>query len=371
MRGFISGSIRRMRRVALIVALNLVAAVIYAVVAAQTQFFGHLHETLFSSPDSLTYHDVANWLLGAAPNPIESTHRPFLYPLLLGISERIGGAPGIWILNLACWLGMLNLTAAATWRMTGRPALGAIVFLVLATNVSVIVLSFQALTESLTVLLESIWILGLALSALPPTRPRDLAMLLLPISLLTVVKPGYEIELIVALILLAITIWRMPRGRALATLVVGVCVIPVLFQVGLMATANHFVGVSKSGEAELKLYYASQVYASLNGLPDDLVAARVIVGPMSDVQVVEYLLNHPRTAVGTLVGNLHFQVTGERANRECQRSAPGHRLETIAGEVPQHLHQLLLGNRDPHGLGVRGQGDRVLRAPLGADLDQP
>ncbi|HEX9098375.1 MAG TPA: hypothetical protein VF956_02680 [Candidatus Dormibacteraeota bacterium] len=297
-----------MRRIAVVVALNLVAAAAYGFVAAQMGFFSHMGETLFSSPDSLGYRDVGNWLFGAIPNPVESLHRPFLYPLLLGAASRIGGDAAIWTLNLLLWLGTVNVTAAATWRMTGRPLFGAIVFLLLATNVSLIVLSFQALTELTVAFLEAIWILGLALSTLPPSRPRDIAMLLLPISLLTVVKPAYQIELLVGLVLLAIVIWRLQRGRAAAAVVVAACCIPIAFQLGLNATANHVFNLSSTGDAEVRGYYVSQVYASINGLPDDLVAARTVVYGWSNSQLVSFLMDHPGPAVGTLVSNLHSNL---------------------------------------------------------------
>jgi len=297
-----------MRRVAVVVALNMVAAAAYGLVAAQMGFFTHMGETLFSSPDSLGYRDVGNWLFQALPNPVESLHRPFLYPVLLGAASRIGGDAAIWALNLLLWLGTVNVTSAAAWRMTRRPLLGAIVFLVLATNVSLIVLSFQALTELTVAFLESIWILGLALSALPPSRPREIAMLLLPISLLTVVKPAYQIELLVALVLLAILIWRLPRGRRSAAAVVAACCIPIAFQLGLNATANHVFSLSSTGDAEVRGYYVSQVYASINGLPDDLVAARRVVYRWSNGQVVSFLVDHRGLAIRTLVSNLHSNL---------------------------------------------------------------
>jgi hypothetical protein len=297
-----------MRRIAVVVALNLVAAAAYGFVAAQMGFFSHMGETLFSSPDSHGYREVGDWLFRTIPNSVESVHRPFLYPLLLGAALRIEGDPAIWTLNLLFWLGTVNVTAAATWRMTGRPLLGAIVFLVLATNVSLIVLSFQALTELTVAFLESIWILGLALIALPPSRPRDIAILLLPISLLTVVKPAYQIELLVALVLLVILIWRLPRERALAAGVVAACCIPIAFQLGLNATANHVFSLSSTGDVEVRGYYVSQVYASINGLPDDLVAARNVVYGWSNGQVVSFLVDHRGPAVRTLISNLHSNL---------------------------------------------------------------
>ena len=297
-------SFAQMRRLAVIVALNLVAVAVYAFVAVQVGFFSHMSDTLFWSPDSHSYRDVADWLFGG-PNTVQSTHRPFVYPLLLGLVQRIAGDWGIWAFNFLCWLAALNMTAGAAWRMTGRMWIGGIVFLVLATNVSIIVLSFQALTELLTLMLESVWILGLALSSMPPAKPREFAMLLLPLALLAVVKPGYQLELFVALLLLGITIWRLGRGRVPAIVAVAACCIPIAFQLGLSAVGNHFIGLSSTGEIELRDYYVAQVYAELNGLPDDLATARSTVDIWSTSQMANFLFNHPALAVRTLVTNLH------------------------------------------------------------------
>ena len=294
-----------MRRVSLIVALNLLAVAFYALVALRMGFFSHMSATLFSSPDSHSYRDVADWLVGGAANPFQSRHRPFLYPLLLGVADGIGGAVGVWALNALLWFGVLNATALATWRMTGRIVLAAIVFLIVATNVSLIVLSFQALTELTTAFLEAAWILGLAISSIPPNRPREIVLVLLPLSLLTVVKPGYQVLLLGGLVLLAPTIWRMRRGRLGPIIAVAACCLPIAFQVALMATANHFIGLSSTGAYEIKDYYVSQVYAIANGLPSDLTAARSQVDGMSNAQVADFLLAHPGLAAHTLVSNLH------------------------------------------------------------------
>ena len=302
-----------MRRLALILALNLLAAAIYGVVALQMGFFSHMAETLFWSPDSHSYREVADWLFRAIPSSPESLHRPFLYPLLLGAADRLGGAPGIWALNFLFWLGTLNLTAAATWRLTGRALLAVIVFLILALNVSLIALSFQALTELTVAFLESIWILALASTQWPPARPRDIAILLTPLALLTVVKPQYQLEIAIALLLLAAVIWRMPQGRAPSAIALVACLAPIAFQLGLNAVANHFVGLSSTGSLEVKGYYVSQVYASINGLPDDLVAARQVVNDWTTSQVASFLLQHPEPAARTLIANLHYNLTSGSA----------------------------------------------------------
>lgn len=300
-----------MRVIALFAALNVVAIAAYGWVAAQMGFFSHMSASLFWSPDSHTYREVAEWLFGAGPNTLETQHRAFLYPLLLGLTERLGGDPGIWIFNTLCWIGMLNLTSMAALRLTRRITVAAAVFLVLAANASLVVLSMQALTETVTGFLLSVWILGLASSELPPARARDVAMLVLPISLLTVVRPQFEIQLAIAILLLAITIWRLHSRRAVLAVVAVACCLPVMFQVALNATANHTFAIARAGDVELRLYYVSQVYASLNGLPDDLEAARAVVGPWSDAQALKYLVDHRGPAARTFVDNLHRDLTAD------------------------------------------------------------
>jgi len=284
---------RRMRRYGLIVSLNVAAIALYVFIGIRMGFFTHMSATLFWSVDSNIYRDVANWLYGAGPNTVESKYRPFLFPLLLGAADRLGGATGIWVLNFLCWLGTVNLTAEAVRRMTGRAVLGAIAFMVLASNISLIVLSFQALTESTNALLESAWIVGLAVAAVPPARPRDIVLLLLPLTLMTVVRPGNEVVLLVGAVLLTVAIWRMPRSRGKAVLATTLCCLPLIFQVGLMAVTNHFFGLSAAGASQFKGYYASQVYASVNGLPSDLKAAQLEVEPMSNQELAAFLLTHP------------------------------------------------------------------------------
>jgi hypothetical protein len=294
-----------MRRIGLIAGLNLLALAFYAFIAIQMGFFAHMHYTLFWSPDASVYRDVGNWLLGAGPNTEQTKFRPFLFPLLLGLSIRIGGDWGIWGLNLICWLGYVNLTAEAVRRMTGRLWLGVVAFAILATNISIIVLSFTALTEPTNALLEAAWILGLAVATLPPSRSRDIVMLILPLVLMTLVRPGNELVLLVAAPLLAIAIWRMPHGRGAAVLATAACSVPLIFQLGLMAVANHYFGLSAAGAIQFKDFYASQVYALVNHLPDDLIAANQAVDPMGNIQLAGFLLSHPAASVNIFISNLH------------------------------------------------------------------
>ena len=185
-----------MKRWWLPIILNLIAAIIYVrvgyatslLIPVQTDHAGFF--SLFSSNDSVQYHAVADWIFGA-PRPVAaSAGRPYLYPLLLGFAERIGGLRGIWLLNVLLWFTMLNFAAAAAYRFVKSRWASGIVFLVLATNASLIVLTFKGLTEITTVALLAIWIYGISHLTRRPT-PSQVAWALLPLALLVVVKPQF------------------------------------------------------------------------------------------------------------------------------------------------------------------------------------
>lgn len=292
----------------MVAGLNVIALSFYVFVARQMGFFSHMHYTLFWSPDASVYRDVGNWLLGSGPNVEQTKYRPFFFPLLLGLAIRIGGDWAIWVMNFVCWLGFVNITAEAVRRMTGRLWLAGIAFLVLATNISILVLSFTALTEPVNALLEAIWIFGLAVANLPPTRPRDVVLLGLPLVLMTLVRPGNELVLLVMAGLFAIAVWRLRKRRGAVLVAAAVCSVPLAFQLVLMAVANHYFGLSAAGALQFKDFYASQVYAAVNHLPDDLVAANAAVDPMSNVQLARFLLSHPSTSFQVFFSNLHMNL---------------------------------------------------------------
>src|SRR5665213_1662142 len=134
------------RRLLPLVILNLVAVLSYILVGCVSSYFAHVFTIVYSTPDSRSYHVVGEWLLGSRPLPPESLMRPFLYPLLQGLAAHLGGVLGVWLLNVALWFFALNLTAAATFRFVKSSWVAAFVFLALATNVSLILLSFHGLT---------------------------------------------------------------------------------------------------------------------------------------------------------------------------------------------------------------------------------
>jgi len=121
-----------------------VAAGAYLLVSWQSGYLAHPTAGVFSSPDSHEYRQVADWIFGARGSADASAWRPFLYPLVLGLADRVGGTTAVWLLNLALWFAAMNIAAAAAYRLVKSEWAAILAFLALATNVSLILLTYQA-----------------------------------------------------------------------------------------------------------------------------------------------------------------------------------------------------------------------------------
>ena len=105
--------------------------------------------------DSRSYRDVGEWLFGrSAITSID--HRPWLYPLLLGLCRTLFGSRAegvVWILQFMMWLGsgtLIYLGLQNTTHSTVLAMLGAGFFF---SHPSPLILTFHGMTETLNILL--------------------------------------------------------------------------------------------------------------------------------------------------------------------------------------------------------------------------
>jgi hypothetical protein len=285
--------------IALII-LNLIAVIIYLYVGYESGLLALVRTSpsgfysVFSSNDSVQYHAVADWIFGASARPEAAAWRPYLYPLLLGIAERLDGLRGIWLLNVLLWFTTLNVAAAATYRFVKSRSLAGLVFLALAANVSLIVLTFKGLTEIATVALLAVWIYGLSHLTRRPT-PSQVAWTLLPVALLAVVKPEFELLLVVVGVVLLVGLTRSPAWK-LSSVVFVACLIPVAVQVALMVHFNGYVGISTIGERTFRQYYLSRLDLAV-GQTGDWQVAEQKMSRLSNIDAARFVLNHFGDAV--------------------------------------------------------------------------
>jgi hypothetical protein len=289
-----------LKRWSLLIILNLIAAITYLSVSWAAGSLSHVLVSVFSSPDSREYRAVANWIFGGPSTPA-SAWRPYLYPMLIGLAERLGGIRGVWLLNVALWFITLNVAFAATSRFVKSNWAAAVVFLVLATNISLILLSFEGLTEIAVVALLAVWIYGLSRLTRRPTPPQ-VAWALLPVALLVVVKPEFEILLAaVAVVLVALIFGSTARGPAAAVFVA--CLVPIAIQLAINVHFNGYFGISNIGDKTLRGYYLSRLDVAI-GQSHDVRSARLLMIGLSNLEVARFVLNHFGEAVIVFVATL-------------------------------------------------------------------
>jgi len=147
--------------------------------------------------DSRSYRDVGEWLFGRS-NITSIDHRPWLYPLLLGLARTLfasGAESVMWVSQFLMWLGsgiLIYLSLQNATRSTVLGMLGAGFFF---SHPSPLILTFHGMTESLNILLISAfcWVLT-------TTLKNRIYYAVLLVALATVTKPIYLLFLILLVI---------------------------------------------------------------------------------------------------------------------------------------------------------------------------
>jgi hypothetical protein len=282
-----------------------VAAGAYLLVSWQSGYLAHPTASVFSSPDSHEYRQVADWIFGTRGSADASAWRPFLYPVILGLTDLVGGATAVWLLNLVMWFAAPNIAAAAAYRLVKSEWAAILAFLALATNVSLILLTYQALTEIITVALIVTWIYGLShlTARLGSTQ---VVWSLLPLTLLVVVKPEFELLLGVMAVVLAVLVWRSP-ARGTAGVAFAACLLPIAIQLAVMVTFNHYLGISTIGDSTIRGYFLARLYMTINHTNDFNAARQQVIG-LSNLEAARLVLSHAGDAIAvfstTLKDNL-------------------------------------------------------------------
>ncbi len=143
--------------------------------------------------DSRSYRDVGEWLFGRS-NITSIDHRPWLYPLWLGLARTFFGGRAesvVWISQFLMWLASGLLIYLALHNGTKSTVLSMIGAGIFFSHPSPLILTFHGMTESLNIFLISAfcWVLTTALK-------NRIYYALLLIALATVTKPIYLLFLI-------------------------------------------------------------------------------------------------------------------------------------------------------------------------------
>lgn len=160
-------------------------------------YFHKLNDIMFWSPDSQTYRAVGNWLCG-----LDKTNttldalliRPFFYPLFLNLSRSFGGVYGVWFFQFLMWVSGGLLIYYVVKNNTGSAILALGSSLIYGSNLTLILITLHALTETMTTFLLAI--LVFLISDVRQHQKVYWPLVIFVTALLTVTKPVYVLLLI-------------------------------------------------------------------------------------------------------------------------------------------------------------------------------
>jgi hypothetical protein len=244
--------------------------------------------------DSRSYRDVGEWLFGRS-DITSIDHRPWLYPLFLGLTRTLfgGGAESVmWVLQLLMWLAsgvLIYLGVQNATRSTVLAMLGAGYFF---SHPSPLVLTFHGMTESLNFLLISAfcWVLT-------TTKENRIYYAILLIALATVTKPVYLLFLI---LLVIYAIWQdkrssprdkhTPKSRQVG--LIALFLLPIWIQLLLSTIAVGKPTISTIGSYTFKNYLVADVYLRTEGT--EWRETMALIEDWNMQQQVSYLWDHQR-----------------------------------------------------------------------------
>ena len=247
--------------------------------------------------DSRSYRDVGEWLFGRS-NITSIDHRPWLYPLFLGLTHTLfgGGAESVmWILQLLMWLvsgALIYLSLQNATRSTVLAMLGAGFFF---SHPSPLLLTFHGMTESLNFLLISAfcWVLTTAM-------PNRIYYAILLIALATVTKPIYLLFVILLVIYAIVQDRQTPRLRQIGR--ITLLLLPIWIQLLLSFIAVGKPTISTIGSYTFKNYLVADVYLHTEGT--EWRETTALIEDWNMQQQLSYLWDHQRMTLLTVRSHL-------------------------------------------------------------------
>ena len=285
--------------------------------------------------DSRSYRAAGEWLFGRS-DILSIEHRPWLYPLLLGLAGTLfaGAAESfVWLLQFLMWLGsgaLIYLSIQNTTRSTVLAMLSAGVFF---SHPSPLILTFHGMTEMLNILLISTfcWVLTSSLR----NRIRYAIVL---IALATVTKPIYLLFLIL-LVLYGIFRYRERPGLRQAVWV-AVLLLPIWIQLVLSMIATGRPTISSIGGYTFKNYLVADVYLRTEGT--DWRETTALIEDWDVQQQLSYLWDHQRMTLLTVREHL---IDSNLLTGSFFALGEGNRLRdfsTTLNVVAAYVHLLML-----------------------------
>jgi hypothetical protein len=258
--------------------------------------------------DSRSYRAAGEWLFGR-DNNIAIENRPWLYPLFLGLARTLFGGRAesvAWVGQFLLWLAsgaLIYLSLQNTTRSTALALLGAGFFF---SHPSPLILTFHGLTETLNILLISLfcWVLT-------TTLKNRIYYALLLVALATVTKPIYLLFLILLVIYVLVQYKRSTPQSGSADKevtklrqagLIALILLPIWIQLLLSFIAVGKPTLSDIGGYTFKNYLVADVYLRTEGT--EWRQTMELIKDWNLQQQLTYLWEHQRMTLLTVRSHL-------------------------------------------------------------------
>lgn len=244
-------------------------------------------EVMFKTADSESYLAAAGWIFDGKETFSTST-RPLLYPALFGGAYFAFGKVGVWLLHFACWLLSVNLTFFGVRKWSKNNTVSWISAILIIGNLSLIAMTFHALTEVVTTALLSLLFYHVVSCSKRYNQVQFGVKLSLILVLLTLVKPVFFYPTILCLIIVLFayrkTYLQFPKRLIYPLLVIA----PILLQMTIVYSLHGSFKISKIGGITFKYYYLAQCVREVEGMTEE--ESINFVESMDSEQYKDYIL---------------------------------------------------------------------------------
>lgn len=282
--------------------------------------YGISDQVLFSGVDAREYRAVGEWILHGTGTDRTLT-RPYLYPLLVGLSYGVGGAFGTWALQAFAWLIAVQAVFLAAWRATGTVRIAWFASAVVVANISLFALTFHALTEPVTTAVLAVLVLFVVSYREEWRSVRYFIAVVFLLVVLALLRPVFMPLLIAWLVVVGpVFHWRNFMKRPAPVLLLLLALSPLLPQLIIMQQRHAHIGISRIGESTFRNYLFARGYGALHEL--ELEEAQVAVREMSGREMRAVVLASPSTFAGLFA--THLEDNLYYAGGYTLELAPGH-----------------------------------------------
>lgn len=260
--------------------------------------------------DTFSFLDTGEALFTGCYSPNVEI-RPFLFSSIVYILYSIGGAELIWffqatsiiLANYFLFKAIFLITNNLKWAIVGS--------ILFSLNLSLVHVSFLALTEPLVVLGLSVLIYVLALVTKKKIDQGNFwAFCLAIFAVLTVIKPVFLVPFLAVLVLfIGLHLKNRYKLKMKTIIPVALALGMVLFQFSIMKTRTGDYTISKIGDITLKNYIAAQVISETIDLnrPESLDYIEDWRGD----QVKELLVDEMWVTLDIFLGNVRNNIQSD------------------------------------------------------------